>query len=129
MADQKRIVLRPLHVAPKTIYLRELPIATPSAGTKIYLRPVHASPNTIRMFAANDPGAASGFPAQFAGLRYYRGGVIDLCMVAVGDAPNGLRVKHAGVDRAIYLVATSDPNASALRIKTAAGISAIRNQT
>jgi hypothetical protein len=75
--------------------------------------------------------AASSFPNQVSGLRYFHGTVRDLCMVAWADAPAGnrLAVRKNGVTYAAYLVPTTDPNASAVRVKTTAGIMAIRFKT
>lgn len=74
------------------------------------------------------------FPAQYFGLRtYYRGAVKDLCLVAIADAPAGMggvpRVQKNGVTYAVYLVETSDPNASPVRFRTSAGTKAIREKT
>lgn len=81
--------------------------------------------------------AASGgavFPTQYFGLRaFYRGAVKDLCLVATADAPAGMggvpRVQKGGVTYAVYLVETTDPNASPVRISTSAGTKAIREKT
>jgi hypothetical protein len=78
--------------------------------------------------------AAPTFPAQFSGLRaYYQGAVRDLCLVALADAPAGMgavpRIRKGGTDYAIYLVETSDSNASPIRIRTSAGTKAIRQKT
>lgn len=78
--------------------------------------------------------AAPTFPTQFAGLRaYYQGAVRDLCLVALADAPAGMgavpRVRKGGTDYAVYLVETSDTNASPIRIRTSAGVKAIRQKT
>ena len=73
----------------------------------------------------------STFPAQFAGLRYFLGTVRELCLVALGDAPAGpqWRINKGGTDYAVYLVDTTDPNASQVRIETGAGIKAARLKT
>ena len=47
MADQRKITLRTFHATPKNIILRDLPVATPSAGTTIYLYENHATPKNI----------------------------------------------------------------------------------
>ena len=77
---------------------------------------------------------ATGFPVQYSGLRvYYDSAVHDLCLVAVGDAPSGmggvLKVKKNSTNYAVYLVETTDPMASSVRIKTSTGIKAIRLKT
>lgn len=71
------------------------------------------------------------FPAQFAGLRYFLGTVKELCLVALADAPAGpqWRIRKGGTDYAVYLVDTTDPNASQVRIDTGAGIKAARLKT
>lgn len=79
--------------------------------------------------------AATGtFPTQYFGLKaFYRGAVKDLCLVAVADAPAGMggvpRVQKGGVTYAVYLVETTDPNASPVRVRTSAGTKAIREKT
>lgn len=70
------------------------------------------------------------FPVQIPGLRVFNGSVLDLCMVAVADAPTGhLRIRKDDTNYAVYLVATDDENASPVRIQTPAGIKAIRLKT
>lgn len=71
------------------------------------------------------------FPVQFAGLRYFLGTMRELCLVALGDAPPGpqWRIDKSGISYAVYLVDTTDPNASQLRIETGAGIKAARFRT
>lgn len=75
--------------------------------------------------------AASAFPAQFAGLRYFLGTVKELALVALGDAPAGdqWRIRKGGTDYAVYLVDTTDPNASQIRIQTSEGLKAARLKT
>lgn len=75
--------------------------------------------------------ASGGFPAQISGLRYHHGTMKELCLVAWGDAPAGnrLAVSKNGTTYAAYLVATSDPNASPVRVQTSAGVMAIRYKT
>ena len=70
------------------------------------------------------------FPTQYAGLRYFHGTVKELCLVAPADAPVSVwRINKNGTVYAVYLVDTSDPNASPVRINTAAGIKAARLKT
>ena len=78
--------------------------------------------------------AAGGFPAQFAGLRYQGpAGMVELSLVAVADAPAGmggvLKIRKGVTDFAVYLVETSDGNASAIRMRTSTGTKAIRKKT
>lgn len=75
-----------------------------------------------------------GFPTQFFGLRVYDNGAVqNLCLVATADAPTGMgaspRVRKGGTIYAVYLVETSDPNASTVRCRTSAGTKAIRLKT
>lgn len=74
---------------------------------------------------------SSGFPVQYSGLRYFLGTVRELCLVALGDAPAGpqWRIRKNGTDYAVYLVDTTDPNASQVRIETGAGIKSARFKT
>ena len=79
-------------------------------------------------------GGGGGFPTQFDGLRTFYGGVVkSLCLVAVADAPSGmggqLFIDKNGTTFCIYLVETTDPNASSVRIRTTSGTKAIRLKT
>lgn len=71
------------------------------------------------------------FPVQIAGLRYFLGVMRELCLVALADAPPGdqWRIRKNGTDYAVYLVDTTDPNASQVRIQTSAGLKAARLKT
>lgn len=73
------------------------------------------------------------FPTQYAGLRYQGGSVKELCLVAIADAPTGQggvwKINKGGVDYAVYLVDTSDPNASGVRIQTTTGTKSARLKT
>ena len=75
----------------------------------------------------------STFPAQFAGLRaFYGGSVVELCLVAAADAPSGMGGQlfvDKSATRCIYLVETTDPQASSVRVQTTAGIKSIRLKT
>lgn len=78
--------------------------------------------------------SSSTFPAQFLGLKaYYQGAVKDLCLVAEADAPAGMggviKLDKGGTLYAVYLVETSDPDASPIYVQTAAGTKAIREKT
>lgn len=75
-------------------------------------------------------GGGLAFPTQYAGLRYFSGTVKELCLVAPADAPISVwRVNKNGTVYAVYLVETTDPNASGVRINTAGGIKAARLKT
>lgn len=71
------------------------------------------------------------FPTQYSGLRYFHGTVKELCLVALADAPAGnqIRIRKNGVTYALYLVDTSDPNASPVRVRVGAGTKAVRYKT
>lgn len=75
-----------------------------------------------------------GFPTQFAGLRtFYGAAVKELCLVAQADAPTGmgggLFINKNGTTYSVYLVETTDPNASNVRISTTTGTKAVRLKT
>lgn len=78
-------------------------------------------------------GAAnSGVTPATTGLRLKTGsGIIELTLVAAGAAVPAMggapMIRKNGVTYALYLVETTDPNASALRIKTSTGIKAVRH--
>lgn len=79
-------------------------------------------------------GAGSSFPSQYSGLRtYYASSVVELCLVDEADAPSSmggvLKIDKNGTRYAIYLVETSDPNASSVRINTLGGVKAMRLKT
>jgi len=75
-------------------------------------------------------GGPPPFPTQYPGLRVATpGGVVELCLVAEGDAVGGLRIDKNGTTYGVYLVDTSDGNASPFRIETPAGTKAIRLKT
>ena len=72
---------------------------------------------------------SSSFPTQYPGLRVYYGGAVrSLCIVTVADAPAGdtPMVRKNGTTYAVYLVDTTDPNASSVRLYTGGGTKAIR---
>ena len=77
-------------------------------------------------------GAA--FPTQFFGLKtYYHDAVQDLCLVAEADAPAAMggviKLLKSGTVYAVYLVETSDPEASPVRVEPTTGTKAIRKKT
>ena len=74
------------------------------------------------------------FPTQYAGLRtYYGGAVRELCLVAAADANTGMgaapMLRKGGVTYAVYLVETTDPLATPVRIRTDLGTKAMRIKT
>jgi hypothetical protein len=76
--------------------------------------------------------AVSGFPTQYDGTRL-AGSTIVLSLVAEVDAPAGMggvvKIMKNGTVYALYLVETTDPDASPLRIQTTTGIKSIRLMT
>lgn len=79
-------------------------------------------------------GQGGASPTQFAGLRvFYAGAVRELSLVAAADAPSGMggvvTINKNGVLYAVYLVETTDANASSVRIRTTTGIKAVRLKT
>lgn len=76
-----------------------------------------------------------GFPTQFAGLRVWDapGQMVELCLVAEADAPGGMggvwKIRKGVVNYAVYLVETSDPNATTVRVRTTTGNKAARVKT
>lgn len=74
------------------------------------------------------------FPTQYAGLRVYHGAAaLELCLVSTADGASGMggipHIRKAGVTYAIYLVETSDPLATPVRIRTSLGTKAVRVKT
>lgn len=100
--------------------------------TDIYLYPGESLPADVRLTDPTILWGGGGFPTQYAGLRaFYGGSVQELCLVALGDAPSGnvMKIKKGGTVYAIYLVDTSDSNASPIRIRTTTTTKAIRKKT
>ena len=112
-------------------------IASPQNALSVYTTPALNAVNfalsvfTVPTWMNVGWELLSSFPAQFAGLRYFLGTVKELCLVALGDAPAGpqWRIRKGGTDYAVYLVDTTDPNASQVRIETGAGMKAARLKT
>lgn len=134
MADQNKITLRQGHGTPNTVVMRSLPVADAPAGTTIRLYEGHATPNTIILRDPTVTDSPGGFPTQYGFLKVQTtGGTVILCAVATADAPAGmggqLRIYKGGTTYALYLVETTDPNASPLRIRTTTGTKAIRLKT
>ena len=124
------ITLQAGDATPRDIILRALPLAI-IAGTTIFLYPGDATPSTIILRNPLVAEAPSGFPTQFSGLRFFKGSVQELCLVATADAPAGAqwRIDKNGTTYAVYLVDTTDPNASHVRVQTPAGVKAARLKT
>lgn len=80
------------------------------------------------------PAGGGEFPTQFFGLKaFYQAAVNDLCLVAEADAPAGmggvLKVRKGATSYAVYLVETTDPNASQVRVCTSSGVKSVREKT
>lgn len=74
------------------------------------------------------------FPTQYSGFRIeIAATAYDLCLVAVADAPTGMggqpRIYRSGTAYTVYLVETTDPDASPLRMRTTTGTKAVRLKT
>lgn len=74
------------------------------------------------------------FPTQHFGLKaFFQGAARDLCLVAEADAPPGtggvVKLRKGAANYAAYLVETSDPNASPVRVRTSTGTKAVRLKT
>lgn len=75
-----------------------------------------------------------GFPTQFSGFKVRKtGSTIELCLVAEADAPSSMggviKIRKGATNYALYLVETSDGNASPVRIKTVTGVKSVRLKT
>lgn len=78
--------------------------------------------------------SGGSFPTQYLGLKcYFHSAVQDLCLVAEADAPSGMggviKLDKNGTLYAVYLVETTDPDASPVRVETTAGTKSIRLKT
>ena len=121
------LLFGPLSLAKTTVAVNLLlggwsnfaPLAPPPRGTD------YESPAAV---------VVGGFPTQYLGLRtYYHGAVQDLCLVAQADAPAGMggvwKLSKNGTLYAVYLVETTDPNATPVRVKTTTGVKSVRIKT
>jgi hypothetical protein len=111
------------------------------SGDGYYLRP-EKYPERIDGFLLGGDGyylrperrgfdVAAAVIAQFAGLRYFFGSVLELALIDPADAPAGdqWRIDKNGTTYAVWLVDTSDTNASRVRVYTNDGIKAARLKT
>ena len=102
------------------------------AANDVFLRPDAGDvANDVRL---RTDEADSVFPTQYFGLKaYYQGAVQNLCLVAEADAPSSMggvmKVNKNGTKYVVYLVETTDPNASPCYIRTSTGTKAIREKT
>lgn len=81
-----------------------------------------------------DPTPPPSFPTQYLGLRVeHTSGTLDLCLVAAADGATGMggipMIDKGGTTYAIYLVDTTDPDASPVRMYTSAGVKSVRLKT
>jgi len=81
--------------------------------------------NSIERVSAGQVVTISAVSAYYHGLKVQGAGELALCEVGI----HSLRIRKGGTTYGIELVATGDPNASAIRIKTSSGVKAIRNYT
>lgn len=105
--------------------------AAPAADLVYGLRVV-SKPKVTEQRYSLPPVELSAFPVQYSWLRtFYHGTVQELCVVALADAPAGNRITifKGGTNYAVYLVPTTDSNASPVRVNTTAGVKAIRKKT
>ena len=112
------VTLYALSGTPTNILLRQLPSTTVSTDITVTLYPF----------------GGVVFPTQYAGLRaYYGGAVRELCLVAAADANTGMgaapMLRKGGVTYAVYLVETTDPDATPVLFRTDLGIKAVRAKT
>lgn len=131
MADQRDITLRSLAGAPSDVVLYRLPVADP-ASTVIFLSAFDATPSHIVLRDMRTAPAGVSFPTQYSGFRLFDNGVAsDLCLVALADAPSGpqLRLRKGSTTYAVYLVETTDGQASPVRVRLSTGTKAIRWKT
>lgn len=75
-----------------------------------------------------------GFPTQYDGLHYWDGFAVQaLCLVEEADAPLGMggvwQIQGSALVFAVYLVETSDPDASPVHVQTTTGVKAARFKT
>lgn len=89
---------------------------------------------SLLLLLSGSGGGGGGFPTQYDGVKVHHSGVTyDLCVVATADAPAAmggqLRIRKGATTYALYLVETTDPDASPVRLRTSAGTKAIRLKT
>lgn len=105
----------------------------PNRDATLRLRPAAGNAYDISLYSGVVTvvvvAEGEAFPTQYAGLRFFSGTVQELCLVALGDGSGGVRIVKNGVTYNAYLVDTSDPHASGVRVQTGAGVKAIRLKT
>jgi len=124
------VILRPGHTTPNDVML----FAGAVVSMCLNLFPGATTPNDVVLRAMpaciNVEVEAGGGPVTYEGLRvYYDSTVVDLALVAVSDATPGiggvLHIDKNGTTFAVYLVETTDPSASKVRVRTTTGTYAI----
>lgn len=126
------ITLCPVNPLPAVNWSNFTIVLSNTSGSDITLRDsaIPALADYTLKICTEGEAVIVSFPVQFSGLRYFSGTVKELCLVATADAPIPVwRVRKGSTTYAVYLVDTSDPNASGVRVKTAAGIKAARLKT
>lgn len=129
------VVLRPGQSG-NDVYLR--PDRTPLID--VYLYSGAPNPTDVYLRRERRPYDVGGapppppFPTQYQGLRvWHSGAMVELCLVATADGATGMggqpRIRRGGVTYAIYLVETTDPNASSRHFDTSLGTKAFRVRT
>lgn len=124
------MVLRPAPIAGRQVI--DIQLYPSNDGATVYLRP--ASYRRFPDIASAPP--PSGFPyTQYEGLRVRNGAgvTIDLCLVDEVNGATGMggipKLRRSADVKAIYLVETTDADASPVRIRTTTGIKSIRRKT
>ncbi len=128
------VVLRPgqsgndVYLRPDRTPLIDVYLYSGQTGNDVYLR------QERRPYDTGEVAPPPSFPAQFSGLRVYYGGAVrELCLVAEADAPTGMggviKIDKGGTLYAVYLVETTDPDATPVRVRTTTGTKAVRIKT
>lgn len=92
------------------------------ASSDLYLRSLADKVDQLRLRSDADKVYA---PTYYHGLKVQGVGELALCDVGT----NPLRFRKGGTTYGLELVETTDGNASIIRVKTGAGIKAIRKYT
>lgn len=129
------LILRPGHTTAADVTLA----AAGVLGFQVQLFPGHTMAADVVLrgspfYQAVVDLVAESFPTQYAGLRTFYGGLVkELCLVAKADAATGMGaapiIDKNGTLYAVYVVETSDLNASSVRVNTSGGVKALRLKT
>lgn len=132
------IILKPKSGAIGTYDTQAFGVSPKPVNIKLYPRDNSRGIYDVQLRPANRflPSTAIVplFPTQFSGFKIRTtGSAIELCLVATADAPTGMggsvRINKNGTVYAVYLVETTDPNASPVRVKTTTGVKSARLKT